>query len=65
MAEGIEIERCVWITRIGSGAVCGVVGTFVEDFLVVGNHRDPDWMETRKRIKALYPWSPWKLGAMM
>ena len=57
-----DIDRCIWTFRNKEGKVIGRVGTHVDDFLISGDHQDPEWMEVRERIKTMYAWSPWKTG---
>lgn len=61
-AECHGIDKCLWIFRNRHGEVCGRVGSHVDDFLIMGNHSDPDWLEYRRGIENMYRWSPWKRG---
>ena len=56
------IDRCLWVFRNRHGRVCGRVGAHVDDFIIMGDHSDPDWIRIRDRIKQMYRWSPWKRG---
>ena len=56
------VDRCIWIFRNSKGRVCGRVGSHVDDFLIMGNHEDPEWLEIRGKIQNMYRWSPWQRG---
>ena len=56
------IDKCLWIFRNRHGQVCGRVGSHVDDFLIMGDHNDPDWLKYRHGIENMYRWSPWKRG---
>ena len=56
------VDKCIWIFRNRRGEVCGRVGSHVDDFLLIGNHYDTDWLNIRQSIKDMYRWGPWKKG---
>jgi hypothetical protein len=58
------LEQCIW-TLMVDGVAQGMVCSHVDDFILVGNHQCPQWMQARERIGKMYRWSPWKSGAMM
>eukprot|EP00435_Cladocopium_sp_Y103_P049949 s497_g15.t1 len=61
-AECHGIDKCMWIFRNRHGEVCGRVGSHVDDFIIMGNQSDPDWLSYRRGIENMYRWSPWKHG---
>lgn len=56
------IDKCMWVFYNQKGDVCGRVGAHVDDFLIMGDHGDSDWIRIRKSISQMYSWSPWKKG---
>ena len=60
--ESHGIDKCIWTFRNRKGEVCGRVGTHVDDFIIIGDHTDTDWIVYRDKIAKMYRWSPWKKG---
>ena len=56
-----DVDRCLWVFKNSAGTVIG--RAHVDDFLIAGNHNDPEWMKIREKIKRMYAWSPWKTGS--
>ena len=61
-AEEHGVDKCLWLFRNKAGQICGRVGAHVDDFLILGNHKDPCWIRFREKIKQMYSWSPWQCG---
>ena len=59
----VDGDPCCWvIPSPTTGRPIGHVGCHVDDLLLAGDHRDPEWMAAREKIKALYAWGSWKQG---
>ena len=56
------IDKCVWIFKSRAGKVIGRIGSHVDDFLLMGDHKDPEWQSVRSKVFDMYSWSPWKRG---
>ena len=59
------IDKCIWVFYNSMGQICGRIGVHVDDFLILGNHQDPDWLRIRESIKGMYQWSPWKKSSFV
>ena len=57
------IDKCIWIFKNKQNKVCGRVGTHVDDFLLCGDLKDPEWIAIREQLQNMYSWSPWKRGS--
>ena len=59
-----DIDRCLWIFKSRDNRrIIGRIGCHVDDFLISGDHQDPEWMAIREKVKKMYSWSPWKSGS--
>ena len=58
-----DIDRCLWIFKNRSGKVIVRVGTHVDDFIISGDHGDPEFMALREKIRGMCAWSPWRTGS--
>ena len=57
------IDKCVWTYRsVSNGNIIGRVGSHVDDFLLFGDHNNPEYMSVRAKVFDMYQWSPWKRG---
>ncbi|CAE6971276.1 TY5A [Symbiodinium sp. KB8] len=54
------LDRCVWLFPDKNGAICGRVGSQVDDFLIGGDPSSPCWQRYRQGIQKMYNWSPWQ-----
>ena len=41
--------------------VCGVSLNHADDFFIMGDHKDKDWMAYREKLKAMYEWGTWQV----
>ena len=56
------IDKCVWIFKSRPGKVIGRIGSHLDNFLLLGDHQDPEWQSVRSKVFDMYSWSPWKRG---
>ena len=60
----VDGDPCAWVVPSPStGEPIGHIGCHVDDLLLSGDPRNPEWEEKRQLIKSLYAWGSWKEGA--
>ena len=42
------------------GELIGIVGVYVDDWLIVGNSEHSVWKQAIKQVNELYKWTPWE-----
>ena len=45
--------------------VCGVSLNHADDFFIMGDHKDKDWMAYREKLKNMYEWGTWQSATFM
>jgi hypothetical protein len=55
-------EPCIWVFTRADQTVLALVGAYVDDFIIAGNHSDRDFLALREDIKNMYRWGPWHKG---
>jgi hypothetical protein len=58
----LKSEPCIWNFKNSEGRVIGLVAAYVDDFLIAGDHNNPDFMNVRKQILEMYRWGAWSKG---
>ena len=58
----LKSEPCIWKFIDHTGTTIGLVAAYVDDFLIIGNHHNPEFMKLRGQIKDMYRWGEWQKG---
>ena len=59
-------EKCIWtFHKFDGSGILGLVGAYVDDFLIAGCHSDPEFMKLRKQIAEMYRWGAWQKGTFV
>ncbi|CAE7247758.1 RE1, partial [Symbiodinium sp. CCMP2592] len=53
-------DPCLWRIIDANGKVCGLIGSYVDDFLFTGDPSSPTWIRFLKSFEEAYTWSPWE-----
>ena len=63
--QPLKSEQCIWVFRNSKGSTIGVIAAYVDDFLVAGDHTNPDYLALREQIKQIYRWGEWQKGTFV
>ena len=58
----LKSEPCIWKFTDDAGTTIGLVAAYVDDFLIIGDHQNSDFMKIRSQIKNMYRWGEWQKG---
>eukprot|EP00439_Symbiodinium_sp_Y106_P036519 s8678_g4.t1 len=59
-ARQCKTDPCVWCVLDEKGRTVGVLGSYVDDFLMAGNPSSGAWVRFLKSFQESYSWSPWE-----
>ena len=45
-----------------SGRLIGILGVYVDDFIIAGDPADPYWQQANAQLKSLYSWGRWQMN---
>ncbi|CAE7443334.1 RE1 [Symbiodinium sp. CCMP2592] len=62
-ARASRTDPCLWRVFDANGKICGLIGSYVDDFLFTGNPNSPTWIRFLKSFEEAYTWSPWEWGS--
>ena len=57
-----QLDQCVFLYYEGEELI-GLIGVYVDDFLIAGVEKDPRWQRIKKDMIALYNWGKWHKGS--
>ena len=55
----LRCEPCIWVLR-DQGRTIGVIGSHVDDFLIMGDESHPKWLASLEKFRSSFSWSPWE-----
>ena len=55
----LRCEQCIWVLR-DQGRTIGVIGSHVDDFLIMGDESHPKWLASLEKFRSSFSWSPWE-----
>ena len=55
-----QLDQCVFMYYGKSGDLIGIIGVYVDDFIVAGKEHDDEWQAIRQKVLDLYTWGSWK-----
>ena len=50
-----QLDQCTFMMHDGKQLI-GIIGVYVDDFLIAGDIQDPRWIQAKKALKDLYNW---------
>ena len=65
----LHVDPSIWVLRYqneitGKMEVCGVVGSHVDDFILMGDEDNQRWCQFLENFHASMRWSPWECAPM-
>ena len=57
-----QLDQCLFMLYNPDGNLVGLVGVYVDDFVVAGDETDDCWNETLQKLRNLYTWGSWSTG---
>ena len=57
-----QLDQCVFMKYDKAGKLLGIIGVYVDDFLMAGNLSDPRWKADKQKVIELYKWGKWETG---
>ena len=55
-----QLEQCLFMLFNATGSLIGIIGVYVDDFIVAGSEFDEDWLAAKQKVIDLYKWCSWK-----
>ena len=54
-----QLDQCVFVKYDGNELV-GIIGVYVDDFIIAGNPKNRKWQDARQKLMNLYKWGKWE-----
>ena len=63
--KSCKSEHCIWVFHRSNGTTLALVGAYVDDFLIAGDHTDTEFLDLRRKISEMYRWGAWQKGTFV